>query len=108
MAGGNAQPRLDRKRARGLKPRCRDARASARKRERSAFAPLAAAASLGARWDLDQLLELDVAERRRQELELERVLHALAQSHDFFGLQALPGNELPQHEADRRLRPNGK
>src|SRR5215472_5370702 len=121
MAGSSAQPRLDRERARGLKPRCcavwrcpcrRSRRSNAakpvfgyrRKRQRTAFASAAAVASLRARRDLDQFLELDVAERRRQELELDRVLHALAQSHDFFGLQALLGNELPQHEAHRWLR----
>src|SRR5215472_18482847 len=75
-----------------------------RKRRRTAFASAAAVATLRARRDLDQFLELDVAERRRQELELDRVLHALAQSHDLFGLQALLGNELPQHETHRRLR----
>ena len=57
--------------------------------------------------DLDQFRELARVERRRQELELDGVLHALVEARDRRGLQALLGDKVFEHQPDRRLRQSG-
>src|SRR4029450_183578 len=55
------------------------------------------------RHDLNQLRELSVGERRRDEFELDGILHALLDARDLAGLQALLRDEVFQHQPDRRL-----
>src|SRR5512138_1201092 len=73
-----------------------------------AIPPAASPPLRGARHDLDQLLKLTFIERRRQKLELDRVLHALVEAGNRRGLQALLRDEVLEHQPHRRFRQAGK